>query len=131
MGSDAASTNAATSWFVIPSISATRSGVGTLAPCLISSRSTAGTTPSRAQPSTASSSIRSQVASLASSDQTAAISGRVYRGIIARPPGGSRTQPLRELVLELPDLGPHGLVLHGHDLGGQDGGVRRSVDGHG
>ena len=39
--------------------------------------------PSSAQASTASSSISSQCASRASSDQTAAISGRLYRGIKA------------------------------------------------
>ena len=71
-----ASTNAATSWFVSRSISATRSGEGGRATDRIRSTASAGTTPSSAQPSRAASSTSSIRESLASSDQIRAMAGR-------------------------------------------------------
>ena len=71
-----ASTNAATSWFVSRSSSATRSGDGATAFRWIRSTASAGTTPTLAHPSSAASSTSSMRASRASSDQIRAISGR-------------------------------------------------------
>ena len=86
IGSATAWTNAATSWFVTRSSSATSSGEGATARTLMASRSSGGIVPRRAQPSHASTSMRSQCESFVSSDHTAAISGSVYRGITAGIP---------------------------------------------
>src|SRR6266542_3864657 len=133
-GSATASTNAATSLLVTCSISATRRGVGTTAFALISSRSSGGTFPSRAQPSHASSSIRSQWENLASSDHTEAISGSVYLGITTRKDRVearfSRAESFGQRVLELVDLCPDGRIPDRQDLGRQDRRVHRSIDRH-
>jgi hypothetical protein len=64
------------SWSVIFSISATRSGVGTVASRRIARTSSSGIWPMRAQPSSAASSTSSQRWSLFSSDQILAMAGR-------------------------------------------------------
>src|SRR6266542_3583394 len=133
-GSAIASTNAATSWSVIFSISATRRGGGTTALALICSRSSDGTFPSRVQPSHASSSIRNQWESLASSDHTEAISGSVYLGITTRKDRVdacfSRAESFGQRILEPVDLCPDGRISDRQDLGRQDRRVHRSIDRH-
>ena len=82
------STNAAMSWCVMRSRSSTSSTVNA-ARSRTAAASWGGMRPSSAQASTARISISSQFAIRASSDQTAAISGRLYLGITASgpPPG--------------------------------------------
>ena len=71
-----ASTKAATSWFVVRSSSATRSGLGTRARSRTARALLAGTVPTCAQASSAASSTSSHRSSFASSDQTRVIAGR-------------------------------------------------------
>ncbi len=74
--SPTASTNAARSWPVRRSISATCSGDGGAACARAPAAASAGTTPSSAHASSAASSTSSQSSSLRSSDQTLAMAGR-------------------------------------------------------
>ena len=71
-----ASTNAATSWFVSRSSSATRAADGGCATDRMRAAASPGTTPSSLQPSSAASSTSSILASFASSDQTWVMAGR-------------------------------------------------------
>src|SRR4051812_6200870 len=117
-------TKAATSCFVISSSSATRSTVND-AFSWMSLRSSAEMWSRRAHPSHARTSIRSQFSKRASSDQTAAISGSVYRGI-TRP--SSKLQALGEVVLEDTEPATDLFVADPDDLGGEDRRVHGAVD---
>src|SRR4029453_17851233 len=115
-------TNAATSCRVTRSTSATRSASND-AFIRISRASASGTTPSPARASATRISISSQCPNRASSDQTAAISGRTYRGIMARAGGcgpAPQPEPPRQVVLEPPQPLLHVGVGDPDDLGGQD-----------
>src|SRR3954470_6314690 len=117
-------TNAATSCFVISSSSFTRSTVND-AFSLMSFRSSAEMWSRRAHPSHARTSIRSQFSKRASSDQTAAISGSVYRGITR---SSSKLQALGQVVLEDTEPTTDLLVADPDDLGGEDRRVHGAVD---